>query len=78
MKTPLKSDQETLQVENDQLKKQVISLSNDNKWLKERIAWFERQIFGKSSERNVDPENDDMQYLDGFEVKESEEEKEEE
>jgi transposase len=60
MTAVLKPDPETLQNENDQLKEEINSL-------KEQLAWFQRQVFGKRSERDVDLGNDNIRYFDGFE-----------
>jgi hypothetical protein len=37
--------------DNDTLKKSLRVLSDENQHLKDRIAWFERQIFGQKIER---------------------------
>jgi transposase len=60
MKAVIKTEQKPPLCEVDQLKNKI-------KWLEERVAWFERQMFGKKSERIVLPENDDMRYLPGME-----------
>jgi transposase len=45
----------------DTLKKNVRVLSDENKHLKDRIAWFEKQIFGQKTERYT--HNDQQQEL---------------
>ena len=52
--------------EMDQLRKQVLLQSDEIVCLKEKISWFERQMFGKRSERLV-PIPGDPQYLPGME-----------
>jgi len=46
---------------------EVEKLKNKISFLEERIAWFERQFFGRKSERFVDVHNDNILYLPGFE-----------
>jgi transposase len=56
------------------LKKENNELNEENKVLSEKLAyaeeqllWFNRQIFGRRSERIVDLKNEDQLLLDGFE-----------
>ena len=74
MTTDLKSDPETLQKENSQLRELIASLqenlslkNNEINWLKERVAWFERQVFGQRSERIILPLDSNVRYLPGLE-----------
>jgi transposase len=67
MTSALKSDQTPLPDEVNQLQKLVTTLRDEISWLKERVGWFERQMFGKRSERIIEPKNDDTLYLKGFE-----------
>lgn len=58
---------ETLIAENNSLKNSVRTLTNEISYLKEQLSWFQRQVFGKSSEkiiRNLDDNKSD--YLPGF------------
>jgi hypothetical protein len=50
---------ETLQKENAKLHEEI-------SYLKEQIAWFQRQIFGQKSEKFVDTRNAQQLHLDGF------------
>ena len=45
----------------------IIRLDQENSYLKEQLAWFKRQIFGKRSERNVSDLNSQQLLFDGFE-----------
>ena len=45
----------------------VVHLSHENDHLKEQLAWFKRQIFGKRSERIVADLNHDQLTFEGFE-----------
>jgi transposase len=47
--------------ETDALKKNVRNLSDENQHLKNRIAWFEKQIFGQKTERHIS--NDEQAEL---------------
>ena len=60
MTTAQISDPESLRKENAELRCEVI-------YLKEQLAWFKRQIFGKKSERIVSDLNDKQLYLEGLE-----------
>lgn len=51
----------------DQLKTTVGKLENEIHFLKEQLAWFKRQIFGKKSEKIVDTSNEYQPYFPGFE-----------
>jgi transposase len=48
----------------DVLKKSLRVLSDENKYLKDRIAWFERQIFGQKTERYIHNEQQEELPLD--------------
>jgi transposase len=50
--------------ENDTLKKDLRVLSDENLHLKDRIAWFERQIFGQKTERYTHNEQQEELPLD--------------
>lgn len=50
--------------ENDTLKKDLRVLSDENQHLKDRIAWFERQIFGQKTERYTHNEQQEELPLD--------------
>jgi transposase len=67
MTEALKSDPNTLPNEVKPLQKVVGTLLQEIDFLKDRIAWFERQVFGKKSERIIEPESNDIQYLEGLE-----------
>lgn len=45
----------------------IIRLDHENHYLKEQLAWFKRQIFGKRSERQVSNLNSQQLYFEGFE-----------
>lgn len=45
----------------------IIQLDQENHFLKEQLAWFKRQIFGKRSEREVSSLNTQQLLLEGFE-----------
>jgi len=50
--------------ENESLKKDLRVLTDENQHLKDRIAWFERQIFGQKTERYVHNEQQTELSLD--------------
>jgi transposase len=63
---------EQLLEENARLRKEVSQLHSENAQLKtdisflnERVNWFTRQIFGKRSEKSVEPKETE-EYLPGF------------
>lgn len=45
-----------------QIQKQNISLKNEVQYLNEQLDWFKRQVFGKKSEKVVDPKKDDLEH----------------
>lgn len=45
----------------------IIQLNQENHHLKEQLAWFKRQIFGKRSERVVSELNAQQLFFEGFE-----------
>ena len=51
----------------DLLKEQNKALQNEINSLKEQLAWFQRQVFGKKSEKIVKDLDDHVQLLPGFE-----------
>jgi hypothetical protein len=53
-------------------------LLHENKYLKEQLAWFKRQIFGQRSERIVSDLNRQQLMLEGFENPEVPKEEEQE
>jgi transposase len=57
------------------LNSKVLQLSEENSYLKEQLAWFKRQVFGKSSERIVSHLNAQQLEFDGFETSSQEVEK---
>jgi transposase len=61
---------EELQQENLVLTAQNALLQNQNVCLKEQLNWFQRQLFGKKSERNISQANEEQLTLEGFETKE--------
>ena len=69
MTTAQISDPESLRKENAELRCEVI-------YLKEQLAWFKRQIFGKKSERIVSDLNDKQLYLEGLEPLKAQEKEE--
>ena len=58
---------ESFQIENENLHKKIIELQSENISLKEQLEWFQRQIFGKRSERIVKDLDDRQLYFEGFE-----------
>ena len=60
-------------ISEEDLKKLVSEQCVEIDWLKERIAWFERQVFGQRSERVINPSEDMNLYFPGFEPTSSEE-----
>jgi len=72
-----RSSLEQLWTENAILQAKVVSLSEENGHLKEQLAWFKRQIFGKRSERVVSQLNQQQLVLEGFENPEASQEEEE-
>jgi len=67
-----------LWAENATLHTKIVHLSEENDHLKEQIAWFKRQIFGKKSERVVTLLNQEQLVLEGFENSEASKEEEKE
>jgi len=61
---------ESLQIEKALLQKEVEESHAEILHLKEQVAWFNRQIFGKKSERIVDTKPEQLEF-DGFERTES-------
>lgn len=43
------------------------SLQNENTYLKEQLAWFQKQIFGKKSEKEISNLNQEQLTFEGFE-----------
>jgi transposase len=54
-----------LQKQLEQMRNVVAGLTKEIEWFKERVAWFERQMFGKKSERVVQPAQAD-QFFPGM------------
>src|SRR5689334_12419562 len=50
----------------ESLEKEIVQLRDENMHLKEQLAWFTKQIFGKKSERIADANQEQLQ-LNGFE-----------
>lgn len=48
-----------------------LKLQNEINWLKERLDWFQRQVFGQRSEKVVDLSNETQLLLPGFEKTEN-------
>lgn len=57
---------ELLWAEHVSLQAKVVHLSEENHYLKEQLAWFKRQIFGKRSERVVAQLNHQQLMFEGF------------
>jgi transposase len=57
---------EEIQSENDLLKGRIETLQNEVSSLKEQLDWFQRQVFGKRSEKIVKDLNDNVQWLPGI------------
>jgi transposase len=55
-----------LQSENSLLKEQVRLLNQQVKVLTEQLEWFQRQLFGKKSEKFVETKNEKQLYFEGF------------
>jgi len=49
-----------------QILEENILLKNELAFLKEQLEWFKRQLFGKRSEKNVDPTNGEQLLFAGF------------
>jgi transposase len=61
------SDRESLLKEITVRDEKIIQLDQENHRLKEQLAWFKRQIFGKRSEREVSNLNGQQLLFEGFE-----------
>jgi transposase len=61
------SDKESLLKEIIVRDEKIIQLDQENYRLREQLAWFKRQIFGKRSEREVSNLNSQQLLLEGFE-----------
>jgi len=61
------SDRESLLKEITVRDEKIIQLDQENHRLKEQLAWFKRQIFGKRSEREVSNLNSQQLLFEGFE-----------
>jgi len=53
--------------ENSFYKTEISFLQTENEQLKEQLNWFQRQIFGKKSERIISDLNQEQMTFDGFE-----------
>lgn len=51
----------------EQLLRENVLLKQEIAYLKEQVEWFRRQIFGKRSEKIVEPPVDNVMFLPGFE-----------
>jgi len=51
----------------EQLLREITLLKQENAYLKEQIEWFRRQVFGKSTEKIVEPPAGNVIFLPGFE-----------
>jgi hypothetical protein len=49
----------------EQYTQEITSLRNENKYLKEQLDWFKRQIFGQKADKFVDPKGEQY-YFKGF------------
>lgn len=68
----MQNEASNLAIENELLLSENAALRAENQYLKEQLAWFQRQVFGKKSERIVDlPCNTD--FLPGLEPEELDE-----
>ena len=56
---------ESLQIEKASLEKEIAEQHTEILYLKEQLAWFTRQLFGKKSERVADTNPQQLQF-DGF------------
>lgn len=63
----LQAENAILQAKLVERDEKVVHLSHENNYLKEQLAWFKRQVFGKRSERIVSDLNDQQLTLEGFE-----------
>lgn len=66
MNAVLKPTENDLKNQNDQLLKLVDSLNNELSFSKERIQWFERQLFGQKSEKFIDLSAKNSLYFPGM------------
>lgn len=58
---------EDLQIEVSYLNEKIVTLTNQNRYLEEQLAWLKRQIFGQRSERIVADSNSTQMFLPGLE-----------
>ena len=65
--TSKSSDKDLLLKEITIRDEKIIQLDQENCSLKEQLAWFKRQIFGKRSERQVSNLNSGQLFFEGFE-----------
>lgn len=67
MKTAQIIPYEQLEIENQQLEKQVGHLRDEVNFLNEQLEWFKRQIFGKRSEKMISKSDEHQMMFEGFE-----------
>ncbi len=67
MKTAEKTLPEYIQ-KLDSLETELIQYKNENSYLKEQLAWFQRQIFGKKSEKIIKNVDERQLFFEGFDV----------
>jgi transposase len=70
MTTAQISDPNYLQKENAELRSTITEQCNKIIYLEEQLAWFQRQIFGRRSERIVSNLNEQQLSLEGFDQQE--------
>lgn len=64
-----------LKKEIKKLQNQNLELNNQNVELKETLNWYQRQIFGKRSEKLVEDLNENQLIFEGFQIEKEEEKK---
>jgi transposase len=65
------SSSERLQGKILEYSNEIVSLKNENAYLKEQLAWFQRQLFGKRSEKTVANLDEEQLLFEGFDRLES-------
>ena len=46
--------------------KEIVSLKDENTYLKEQLDWFKKQLFGQKAEKFVDTKSEQQLYFEGF------------
>ena len=65
------SSPEQLQSKVLEYSNEIAALKNENTYLKEQLAWFQRQLFGKRSEKTVANLDEKQLVFEGFDRLES-------